>query len=292
MGEILGEVMNQAVPIFVISLATARLRRARIQAHLDQLGLAYDLVDAVDGRLLSEEERTALGGSQGAMPPGVIGCYLSHMKVYQTILDRNLPAALILEDDARLPSAVVPLIMSGPISHDFDYLFFDCETFNHMGPVFYDAGHPLDLGHGFTAFPLSGGPESTHALMITASAARARMACALPMRQPIDIYDHLPCTFRFSAMTRPKGAYLSEDSLVSLIVARDKRARRPRLAALRRFPAFWALRDLVRPARWRSAALAREWVRTGKLSADGRWRPLPSGRNILEVTNAELDREF
>jgi hypothetical protein len=49
-------VMNQALPIYLLSLARAAERRASISAHLQALGLEYELVDGVDGRALPAEE--------------------------------------------------------------------------------------------------------------------------------------------------------------------------------------------------------------------------------------------
>lgn len=109
----MGCCMTRPVPIFVISLASATLRRTRIRAHLDALGLKYDIVDATDGRLLTEDERRHLAPDATAMSPGAIGCYASHLEAYRRIVDRALPLGLILEDDARLNPAVVPLLKAG-----------------------------------------------------------------------------------------------------------------------------------------------------------------------------------
>jgi GR25 family glycosyltransferase involved in LPS biosynthesis len=34
------------------------------------------------------------------MSPGVLGCYLSHVHVYENIVLNRIPVALVLEDDA------------------------------------------------------------------------------------------------------------------------------------------------------------------------------------------------
>jgi GR25 family glycosyltransferase involved in LPS biosynthesis len=283
--------MRQAIPIFVISLARAARRRERICRHLDSLGLVYTLVDAVDGRELASEDLATLDVSGDVWPLGQIGCYASHLNIYKAIIEQRLPLALILEDDARLNRKIAPLLRAGFNSAEFDYLFLDCEVHNDKGPVFFDASRPSDLGCGFTSFPLSAGPQATHALVITLDAAKRRLACGLPMRAPIDIYSHLPQRFRFAVMLRPKGAYLSEDSLVSFASSsRDMRTARPRFTRLRRLPMVMALRDLVSPRYWRSGRVARKWVRDGRLPAGGQWRPLPAGRNIFEVSAAPLDQ--
>jgi glycosyl transferase, family 25 len=282
--------MEQAIPIFVISLARAALRRERIREHLDSLGLVYTLVDAVDGRKLASEELATLDASGGDLSLGLIGCYASHLNVYKAIIEQRLPLALILEDEARLNRRIAPLLQAGLRSTEFDYLFLDCEVYDDKGPVFFDASRPSDLGFGFTSFPLSAGPQATHALVITLDAAKRRLACGLPMRASIDVYSPLPQRFRFAAMLRPKGAYLGEDSLVSFTSSRELRTVRPWFPKLRRFPIMIALRDVMSPRYWRSGRVARKSVRDGRLPAGGQWRPLPAGRNIFEVSSAPLDQ--
>lgn len=283
--------MSQRIPVFVISLAAAPLRRQRICEHLEKLGLTYFLIDAVDGRSLTAAELAAVDGTGGRSPPGQIGCYLSHFAVYQRIVEQGFVVSLILEDDARLTPRIVPLLRHGLKEWSFDYLFLDCATDSDEGPVFFDASKPSDLGCGLTAFPLSAGPQTTHALMITLDAAKKRLTHALPMRHNIDIYSHLPERFQFAAMLRPKGAYLAEDSLVSFTSARDMRASRPRLTRLRRIPLLLELRDWTSPRYWRSAWLAGRRVKDGTLSRSGRWQPLPSGRQILEISSVALDEK-
>src|SRR5437868_5078928 len=146
---------QQAVPIFVISLAAAPLRRQRICEHLESLGLTYSLVDAVDGRSLTPVELKAVDGTGGRSPPGQIGCYLSHFAVYRRIVEEGLSISLILEDDARLSPRIVPLLRCGLKERNFDYLFLDCATDSEQGPVFFDASKPSDLGSGLMAFTLS-----------------------------------------------------------------------------------------------------------------------------------------
>src|SRR4051812_12010733 len=94
--------------IFVISLKTAQQRRAQIDTQLKRLGLCYEMVDAVDGRVLTEEELKAVTdyervqGDRKWLNNGAIGCALSHIKAYRRIVETGAPYALVLEDDALL----------------------------------------------------------------------------------------------------------------------------------------------------------------------------------------------
>ena len=61
-------------------------------------------LSAVDGKLLSAEE-LKLNSTKIAnflIPRGVIGCYLSHRKFWQLVVDKNLPSAIVFEDDVHL----------------------------------------------------------------------------------------------------------------------------------------------------------------------------------------------
>lgn len=96
--------------IFVINLEKDKARRESISAQLDALGLGYEIVPAVLGASLAEDERASLYDDRKArlhrarsLVPAEIGCALSHLKVYRAIVERGIDCALILEDDVTLP---------------------------------------------------------------------------------------------------------------------------------------------------------------------------------------------
>ena len=78
-----------------------------MSARLEKLGVRYEMVDAVDGR---ELDLSALGDrlrqdkmrrkNARILMPAEIGCYLSHYNLWKRIADSNIPAAIVLEDDA------------------------------------------------------------------------------------------------------------------------------------------------------------------------------------------------
>jgi glycosyl transferase family 25 len=98
---------------YVINLARSADRRAHIVAELDKTGIAYQIVQAVNGRDLDlsnadlVEPRTVETCFDGAhRPAGVAGgaaCALSHLKVYRKVLEEAEEHALVLEDDVLLP---------------------------------------------------------------------------------------------------------------------------------------------------------------------------------------------
>jgi glycosyl transferase family 25 len=99
----------QSTSILVINLDRSPARMQRTREQLEQLGLAFERVPAVEGTALSPaevhrhyDERLNRRGHHTAMTPGEIGCYCSHLKAWQLILERRLPHAIILEDDVEL----------------------------------------------------------------------------------------------------------------------------------------------------------------------------------------------
>ena len=105
------------LPIFVINLESAVDRRDYICRHLDELGLKYSLSTAIDGNKLSESDlHTVYDFSlsklhlEREMTRGEVGCTLSHQKLWHEVLNRKLPYALILEDDALLTEDTISVL--------------------------------------------------------------------------------------------------------------------------------------------------------------------------------------
>lgn len=105
-------------PVFVVNLAGETARWVRVAANLSESGLFwFQRFDAVDGRLLAEDimrgkvDRDFFIRWYGRPPSvGEVGCTLSHLGVYERILDMQSRFALVLEDDALVTPAVVELL--------------------------------------------------------------------------------------------------------------------------------------------------------------------------------------
>jgi glycosyl transferase family 25 len=72
---------------------------------------------------------------------GEIGCALSHFKVYQKIIDENLPYALIFEDDACIDKSFLKiyhkLSKKTPKSFSWEYLLGNYTIFDKKGSKDY-----------------------------------------------------------------------------------------------------------------------------------------------------------
>lgn len=94
-------------PLWVVNLPQSKGRREYIGGHLQALGLPHEIVPAVDGRLLPPEELAELYDPvrtkaciRREMALGEVGCALSHLRLYQRMLDEGIDMAVIVEDDA------------------------------------------------------------------------------------------------------------------------------------------------------------------------------------------------
>lgn len=99
---------------FVICLERATERLAHARETLGQLPLPGEILPAIDGRAMSQDAIKAVYHRELHCPnypfeldSGNIGCFLSHRAAWRQIVDRNLDAALVLEDDAHVDPAVL-----------------------------------------------------------------------------------------------------------------------------------------------------------------------------------------
>jgi len=94
------------IPVFVLSLPDCHDRRARISAALNDLGLPFEFIDAVDGRqglppeYESQIDRPLARKLGRNLSDAEFACALSHIDIYRRIVSENIGYALVLEDDA------------------------------------------------------------------------------------------------------------------------------------------------------------------------------------------------
>lgn len=121
--------------VLVISLPSADARRRNITRMLQSAGMHQQatLIDAVDGSDMYESdiEQQATRFCSSFCTPSMIGCFISHRKAWQHVVDHDLPMALVLEDDASfsvdLMGNVGLLLQEAP--NDFDMILLGCYQF-------------------------------------------------------------------------------------------------------------------------------------------------------------------
>ena len=93
---------------FIIHLSRAEARKPQVERLTATLPLPVNIIDAVDGLALGDGEIEAVYRRQLHRPrypfelrKAEIGCFLSHRKAWQAIVDGGLDAGLIVEDDVE-----------------------------------------------------------------------------------------------------------------------------------------------------------------------------------------------
>ena len=97
------------IKAFIIHLERATERREQVAALMSQLPVPAEIITAVDAKQLSDKEVDQVYKRRLHKPAypfrlsrNEIACFLSHRKTWQAIIDQNLDAALVLEDDVAL----------------------------------------------------------------------------------------------------------------------------------------------------------------------------------------------
>jgi GR25 family glycosyltransferase involved in LPS biosynthesis len=110
-----------ALPVYVISLADAEIRRRNMIARLNAAKIPFRFVDAVDGRYRPVADE--IDGARVVHGPDYtewgIGCTASHRLVHRMIANEASDVALVLEDDAKF-SDDFSEVLAGAAKFDFD----------------------------------------------------------------------------------------------------------------------------------------------------------------------------
>jgi len=116
-------------PIFVINLEKNTVRRNNIENQLAQAGLEFEICPATDGSMLTQrdlasyDENYVLRNISRELSSSEIGCYLSHQKLWQKIVDENIPWAVILEDDVLIQADLKEILSKiGKIPFKWDLI--------------------------------------------------------------------------------------------------------------------------------------------------------------------------
>lgn len=178
----------QDLPVYAINLDRRPDRWLRCQNEISKAGFKnVSRVPAIDGKLIDMQQVQVLTGpnvfetlgklrqsDEQLGTVGAIGCYLSHMKVWQMIQDQNVPA-IVIEDDIRIEQDKLKTWPSIAELAPFDFILF---------------------GYGMVNLPNSKknlveykGPFTcTHFYYLTPEGAKFFLTGALPIQQQVDWY--------------------------------------------------------------------------------------------------------
>lgn len=161
-----------------------------MELELAKAGMPYEFIEAVDGRLLGEAERsrvyskwrTRLRYGVG-LTSGELGCVLSHIDFFRRVLASYEGIGMVLEDDVAL-------------GHDFAaavqevaerLLAADGPTLIQLPGLARD----LRIGNGNEKFVSVSESMGTYAYAINRSAAALLIKAFSPVMMPIDYYRYV-----------------------------------------------------------------------------------------------------
>ena len=107
---------------FVINLDSSKDRLAVVSKRLQELGVPFERMPAVNGRALSDEEIAQITYPYNhfesrvrftrELTKGEVGCFLSHRKCWERLLESDKQWAMIMEDDIQISNLAPNYMLS------------------------------------------------------------------------------------------------------------------------------------------------------------------------------------
>jgi glycosyl transferase family 25 len=224
-------------PVYVINMAQNTTRMAHVTAELARLGVAFQRIEAVDGRALSRGELDRVYDPAAnrkrfkhAMIGPEIGCYLSHIAIWEKVAAGPHDGAIVLEDDfasADDLAQVITALAADTGDWDIAKLFSARKDQKLLHRRSLSADRDIALPYKI--------PNTTLGYAIRRQAAVQLAGNALPMSRPIDedhkhFWEHglrvavvAPCPLSFGTHSTEAG---------TITAARSTKAAQPKGAAL------------------------------------------------------------
>ncbi len=175
-----------SVPIFVINMQGSEKRWATLSSRLASLDINAERFPATIGKELTKEQ---LGEWYSAaknqqkyhrdLTLGEIGCYVSHMRIWQKMLDEKIDCCLILEDDLFIEKHLKVTIELANTLHGWDVI----KLSDNRDFPFIDTKNLADnllLGNYRKA------PNGTQGYLISLSGAK-KLLTRKPFFRPVDV---------------------------------------------------------------------------------------------------------
>ncbi|HEU0117542.1 MAG TPA: glycosyltransferase family 25 protein [Alphaproteobacteria bacterium] len=114
----------------VINLVRAADRRVKIEAQFAAFGMPFEILEATDGKLLTNTERNLVDHNRRKaitvypLTDNEIGCWLSHRRAMERLMESGEPMAAIIEDDAVFSPEFADVMKAIEKQADrFDFIF-------------------------------------------------------------------------------------------------------------------------------------------------------------------------
>lgn len=186
-------VLPQDCPAFVIGLDRAPERYRAVRNAWRDIGVDVRLWQGVDGKqLIRYRSNEALCWKErpSVFLPAVIGCYLSHFRLWQYCLEQGYERVLILEDDAfpqdALPQADAKSLLAElstmPDSYELIRLMALSPMHDHRYPVKSLSTDTHTLCRPYSQL------LGTDSFFVNRRGLEKLVAKAMPIEYPVDLY--------------------------------------------------------------------------------------------------------
>ena len=173
---------------YIVNLPRCHDRRESILKECARFDLEAEIFPGVDGRELSETELRELvsGQAREHLGRGEIGCAFSHLGIYRDMMGKNIPIALVLEDDSVFnldPKPLLEELARQPIDDCTGVFLLTRKQSNHY--IFHDrhrrqAGS-INFYRGWDGY-------GAYGYIITRKAAANICGFQTPLKFPIDFW--------------------------------------------------------------------------------------------------------
>lgn len=222
--------------IFVISLRTAETRRAEASEQMARYGVAFEFFDAVDGTAGHadwfsgiDNRRFLLNTLRRQPKPQEIGCYASHLSLWNKAISLDQPV-LVLEDDFQLEPGFAEVVGGlEPMVNEFGFIRLQSmhgprAPLKRLRPAAYEVRRQ----DGTTLHYLSDPPLYALAYAVSPVAARALVLASRTLFAPVDKFLQHTWIHRTPIyVLDPPVVKMSPQAEISTIGDRTRKSRNP-----------------------------------------------------------------
>ncbi len=203
--------------VYLINLRRRPDRKAKMDACFDELGIDYDLVEAVDGKQIDENylDREGIGllkdyeephSGRNTLTYGEIGCFLSHHIIWKEMVAKGYDKVVVFEDDARFEPEFLEKMDElheelDRLKLEWDLVYLGRKIMERADESFVD-GSRLLLRPDYTYWTLS--------YMLSASGAR-KLLDADPLSRMVPVDEYIPILYDRHPNATWKAAFEKRD---------------------------------------------------------------------------------
>lgn len=185
----------------LINLRASTDRLKRINSQLTALDINYERIEGIDGRALSNDIKEKITFPYNhleskirftrELTDGEIGCFLSHRKCWEKLLQSNEKYALIMEDDIEVSNLATKYFTTSDWIPSFVHICqFSCLEPKQKGKI-KDTPIPLDKTLKIVT-PLVPIPLGTQCYLLSRSAANFALEYSEKLPCPVDNFLFSP----------------------------------------------------------------------------------------------------